>query len=313
MTIPYWDITLDERMDKSYKSIIWSSEFLGSGHGSVIDGPFRHWDIPFGFGHLRRLVAAQGRLMTEGDIGRIMSQKQLANISYFSARLNTNLEALHNRIHVWVGGQMRKIEIGAFDPVFYILHSFVDKIWYDFRSLQRTEGLDPEKDYPRFYGRAGHAPLAPMGLGSLTVLDGLSDVWGQRVQYLSWPTCNRTAAPPTCGSPYLQCISHNKLACVSLTNTDRDLLSVNQSQTDDFSNHGKTLDPKTVSIENSANSTGSKSAQITQNEDTGGLEKSRYPVTSSWLQFSYQLYIPPLYNIYTNNLKYQYVHKLRGT
>ncbi|XP_021358022.1 putative tyrosinase-like protein tyr-3 isoform X2 [Mizuhopecten yessoensis] len=218
VTIPYWDVTLDQRMDKPYQSVIWSGDFLGTGHGPVFDGPFKHWETPFDFGHLERLVSAQGRLLSDADIKRIMSQKRLGEISYFSASSNTNLEALHNRVHVWVGGQMRKIEIGAFDPIFYLLHSFVDKIWEDFRLHQRTEGVDPQKDFPEFYGRAGHAPLAPMGLGSLGVLDGLSDVWGHGVQYRPRPTCKATTTNSICDSPYLKC--NSKYFCVSISKTD---------------------------------------------------------------------------------------------
>ncbi|XP_033755053.1 putative tyrosinase-like protein tyr-3 isoform X2 [Pecten maximus] len=234
VTIPYWDVTLDGRMDKPYESVIWSDDFLGSGHGPVTNGPFLHWETPFGFGHLRRLISAQGRLLSDADIKRIMSRRRLGDISYFSASTDTNLEALHNRVHVWVGGQMRKIEIGAFDPIFYLLHSFVDKIWEDFRSNQRREGLDPQKDYPQFYGRAGHAPLAPMGLGSLVVLDGLSDVWGHGVEYRPRPVCNTTTRPG-CDSSYLRCNSDD--LCVSITKTDAMSLSITSNQTQSTPEH----------------------------------------------------------------------------
>ncbi|XP_069113185.1 putative tyrosinase-like protein tyr-3 [Argopecten irradians] len=235
VTVPYWDVTLDQRLDKPYESVIWSKDFLGSGHGLVTDGPFNQWGTPFGFGHLQRLIAAQGRLMADSDVKKILSLRKLGDISYFSASADSNLEALHNRVHVWVGGQMRKIEIGAFDPTFYILHSFVDKIWEDFRSIQRREGIDPQKDYPQFYGRTGHAPLAPLGLGSLVVLDGISDIWGQRVQYRPQPTCKDTTSNLVCGSPYLRCNSEYK--CVSVYKTEASALTFTSDHRKSPTNH----------------------------------------------------------------------------
>ncbi|XP_060075256.1 putative tyrosinase-like protein tyr-3 [Ylistrum balloti] len=260
VTIPYWDVTLDGRMEKPYQSIIWSDDFLGSGHGQVIEGPFKHWETQFGFGHLQRLISAQGRLISDADIIQILSQRRLGDISYFSASQESNIEALHNRVHVWVGGQMRKIEIGAFDPIFYLLHSFVDKIWEDFRSHQRREDVDPQRDYPQFYGRAGHAPLAPMGLGSLVVLDGLSDVWNHRVQYQPRPTCSATTTQSSCDSPYLRC--NSKSLCVSITITDA--LALSRSEQVKGAPKENHTPPKTENL------------PLDKNTDTSGIQNNSH-------------------------------------
>jgi tyrosinase len=38
-------------------------------------------------------------------------------------------EALHDRIHVWVGGHMGQIPFAAFDPIFWAHHTMVDRLW----------------------------------------------------------------------------------------------------------------------------------------------------------------------------------------
>jgi hypothetical protein len=62
VTLPYWDVTLDEAMDKPYNSVIWSDDFMGGGEGAVRSGSFGHWDTQFGYGHLRRILAGQGHI-----------------------------------------------------------------------------------------------------------------------------------------------------------------------------------------------------------------------------------------------------------
>ena len=40
--------------------------------------------------------------------------------------------AMHNRVHVWVGGGMAPGS-SPNDPVFFLNHCFVDKIWHDWQ------------------------------------------------------------------------------------------------------------------------------------------------------------------------------------
>ena len=41
----------------------------------------------------------------------------------------TQLEGLHNDVHVWTGGHMGQIAYAAFDPVFWAHHCMIDRIW----------------------------------------------------------------------------------------------------------------------------------------------------------------------------------------
>jgi len=42
---------------------------------------------------------------------------------------STQLEDLHNQVHMWVGGTMSEIPIAAFDPLFWAHHTMIDRIW----------------------------------------------------------------------------------------------------------------------------------------------------------------------------------------
>jgi hypothetical protein len=192
---------------------MWSHLFLGNGNGQVKTGPFKNWDTQFDFGLLHRQVSSLRHLMSANDLENIFEEEHLGNISYPNTKSSKNLEQLHNNVHVWVGGLMRKIEIGAFDPVFYVLHTFIDKVWEDFRTQQRSRGIDPTKDYPEFYGRKNHAPFAPMGLGNLVVIDGTSNVWNENIVYLHTACAHNSS--DMCGSKFLKC-DHSK-RCLSKT------------------------------------------------------------------------------------------------
>jgi tyrosinase len=39
------------------------------------------------------------------------------------------LEELHNRVHIWVGGHMGQIPFAAYDPIFWAHHTMIDRIW----------------------------------------------------------------------------------------------------------------------------------------------------------------------------------------
>jgi tyrosinase len=50
---------------------------------------------------------------------------KLADFEDFS----TQLEDLHNQVHMWVGGTMSEIPVAAFDPLFWAHHAMIDRIW----------------------------------------------------------------------------------------------------------------------------------------------------------------------------------------
>ena len=48
------------------------------------------------------------------------------------------MEFYHNGVHVFVGGQMDDVPCSPSDPVFFLHHSFIDRIWEDFRQLSQV-------------------------------------------------------------------------------------------------------------------------------------------------------------------------------
>jgi tyrosinase len=41
----------------------------------------------------------------------------------------TQIEDIHNGVHVWVGGTMSDIATAAYDPLFWAHHTMIDRLW----------------------------------------------------------------------------------------------------------------------------------------------------------------------------------------
>lgn len=65
------------------------------------------------------------------------------------------LEAIHDNVHVWVGGIMREIEWAAYDPLFFAHHVMVDRAWRLWQ--HRNPGALPRHDLL-------DVPLRPNGM-----------------------------------------------------------------------------------------------------------------------------------------------------
>lgn len=52
-------------------------------------------------------------------------------------RVATPGSQLHNRVHLYIGGNMAPMT-SPNDPVFFLHHCFIDKVWADWQALQQS-------------------------------------------------------------------------------------------------------------------------------------------------------------------------------
>jgi tyrosinase len=161
VSLPYWDWSIDRTPTAS----LWSDDFMGGDgepieHNRVMTGPFAYatgnWviketvdDRPY----LRRIFnGGLGRdfkprfvLPTLEDIQATM--KEAVYDVYPWNTLPRNgfrrlLESLHNTVHVWVGANMGAVT-SPNDPVFFLHHCFIDKLWADWQQANPEQGYLP--------------------------------------------------------------------------------------------------------------------------------------------------------------------------
>ncbi|MDH2388835.1 tyrosinase family protein [Streptomyces sp. HNM0663] len=158
VTLPYWDWTAD----RTARSSLWAADFLGgtgrSRDSRVMDGPFAfgsgNWPIRVrvdGRGYLRRSLGAGGGLTlpTRAEVDSVLAMPTYDTAPWNSSSdgFRNHLEGwrgvnLHNRVHVWVGGQMAT-GVSPNDPVFWLHHAFVDKLWADWQALHPDSSYLP--------------------------------------------------------------------------------------------------------------------------------------------------------------------------
>jgi tyrosinase len=77
-----------------------------------------------------------------GDPGALPTAQQVAGVVSLGDFIDfsTQLEDIHNSVHVWVGGSMKLIPFSAYDPLFWAHHAMIDRIW---RRWQVGPGATP--------------------------------------------------------------------------------------------------------------------------------------------------------------------------
>jgi tyrosinase len=190
VSIPYWDWTQDTADPAA--SPVWAEDLMG-GNGveadewRVASGPFAHangrWPVPdYGaeglpgpglkrsFGRLLDTLPAPADLqlaMAEGFYDTPPYGPSPFTIGFRNRiegfvtrrgdnRVSTTGSQLHNRVHVWVGGNML-LMTSPDDPLFFLHHCFIDKVWTDWQEVQKINNPDGAPHYaPLRDGPRGH-------------------------------------------------------------------------------------------------------------------------------------------------------------
>ncbi|MCZ6761197.1 MAG: tyrosinase family protein [Gemmatimonadetes bacterium] len=166
MGLPYWDWATDAALPNPATSAVWGNDLMGGDGNPVTTGPFASgmWTIINGLGNpAGALIRAFGlntpTLPTQADVTGALNE-----VPYDSSPWNTSSNPsfrnrsegwmsglqLHNRVHVWVGGSMLA-GTSPNDPIFFLHHCFVDKMWADWQAQNPGQGYVPAGGGP-----AGH-------------------------------------------------------------------------------------------------------------------------------------------------------------
>ncbi len=151
--LPYWNWCDD--VTRMRGAPMWGATRLGGWGNGVSIGPFSGAQWPtlatvpppgsrmpnFVGRNLVRADAGNSEPVTTND--RVLANLRLARFESFSEDLENNI---HGHMHNWVGGgqgQMGFVPVSVNDPVFWLHHCNVDRIWAQWQSLfpdQPTEG-----------------------------------------------------------------------------------------------------------------------------------------------------------------------------
>lgn len=162
VSLPYWDWT-----SAGANSGLWADDFMGPNgiagqNWRVVEGPFAeragNWPVTVradSGDHLRRNFGAGGsfRLPSSGEVNSVLSMPTYDSTPWNSASgssFRNYLEGfrgpnLHNRVHNWVNGTMAGFG-SPNDPVFWLHHCNVDRLWSQWQGRNPGATYDPRSD-----------------------------------------------------------------------------------------------------------------------------------------------------------------------
>ncbi|ORX91456.1 Di-copper centre-containing protein [Basidiobolus meristosporus CBS 931.73] len=141
LTLPYWDWTIEAGSPENSEIWRW---FGGNGNGvgdsCLTEGPFGGWEARFPRRHCLSRRWDGGR-----TIPSFWSRQSVNNIIRRSRNYNELREYIepgpHATVHFGVGGDFRVMS-SPNDPLFWMHHAFVDKIWADWQDANPTVAND---------------------------------------------------------------------------------------------------------------------------------------------------------------------------
>lgn len=197
VSLPYWDWTVDAELEDPSMAEIWSDDFMGGGGDPNDDDRVQSGPFAYGNGNWPLRVDLNGPAL-QRHFGRFTPklptsahvQNGLREIYYDTppydrspvtrgfrnyiegwvtsdadARFENPGTQLHNKVHVWVGGSMLP-GTSPNDPVFFLHHCFVDRIWADWQKRMKDPDLGAPELAPHYFplsgGPEGHNLYDPM-------------------------------------------------------------------------------------------------------------------------------------------------------
>ncbi|OJJ97632.1 hypothetical protein ASPACDRAFT_123521 [Aspergillus aculeatus ATCC 16872] len=135
-SIPYWNEQLDADSGNMFQSTMWGADaFGGNGTGSgscVTDGRFANMTLHIGPGDEDTDYCLRRAWDNEAAIANANSTALNACNAYttYSPWWDCISNIPHKGVHTNIGGVMADIKSSPGDPVFFMHHAYIDKVWW---------------------------------------------------------------------------------------------------------------------------------------------------------------------------------------
>ncbi|EPZ35886.1 Di-copper centre-containing protein [Rozella allomycis CSF55] len=147
VTLPYWDWSLDAAHPE--KSPILSSKYMGSSSqgGCIPDGPFKNFTVK-GNCVKRTFNPNPPKTITTFHSTSLLGELIRKNYTSYDEFRSAIEGSPHGVPHTFIGGDMSTMRSPA-DPLFYLHHAFIDKLWNDFQQENNKQFLNKYVSDPK--------------------------------------------------------------------------------------------------------------------------------------------------------------------
>ena len=154
VSLPYWDWMTDPRSTAGGRANLMTAQFMGSASGNA-GPPLAAFESTEGGGHtlIWRSMAA-GAPPVSADAAIVGGTAALPHAQQFPA-FQGLLQPAHNSAHGYIGGTISQQHFSFHDPMVFLLHSNMDRLWAMWQSdPAQVWRLDPAQ----VYGNNGSSP-----------------------------------------------------------------------------------------------------------------------------------------------------------
>jgi len=182
---PYWDVTIEAASRDPKSSVLFTAAYFGrSGTEDSQDVPDGKFSIKNGFRlrnegpALQRCLGCSGSsLPRKSDVEKLLAMTNYDTSPFTSSSRNSFRNAVegwdmtpaHNHVHVFVGGTMLTFS-SPNDPVFWLNHLFIDRLWAAWQSNGHNGPSYYAKDVSFKYHKIDDS-LFPWKMTSRQVMD----------------------------------------------------------------------------------------------------------------------------------------------
>jgi len=144
--VPYWDWAYDSQAPEH--SVVFQSNRLGgNGQGAnncVQDGAFANWQAVYPDAHCLSRQWDGGNSISSFYSTDVINSILARATTYAAAEKGIEINP-HGAVHVNIGGDMSQMQ-SPNDPIFFLHHAFVDKLWWTWQQTNQNtyDGQNPD-------------------------------------------------------------------------------------------------------------------------------------------------------------------------
>ncbi|KAK7090872.1 hypothetical protein V1264_010615 [Littorina saxatilis] len=147
VALPYWDWT---KPIKDLPELFTSESYYDAWRDEVIINPFARCFIKSVNGYTVRDPQPElTKLSRDGQHSILFDEVLLVLEQTDYCDFEVQYEVTHNAIHYLVGGRqtfaLSSLEYSSYDPIFFVHHSFIDKVWVIWQELQKRRHLSHDR------------------------------------------------------------------------------------------------------------------------------------------------------------------------